>query len=144
MSGAMRAELRLERGQHPRGLVGVGAVVHAQLAVGRRDAQLVEEDPGQLVVVVLARVDQHLLVFAAQRQRHGGGLHELRPVPDDGGNSHCGVAPTAARCTIMAMGAARKLVGGAIGRRGRGREHAVWYLRYQVEGVTRDDDSPKP
>ena len=46
----------------------------------------------------------------------------------------------------MAMGAARKLVGGAIGLVAGAASHVVWYLRYQVEGITRDqpDDPPKP
>jgi hypothetical protein len=38
----------------------------------------------------------------------------------------------------MAMGAARKLVGGILGMATGAAKHAVWYLRYQVEGVTRD------
>ena len=99
----MLDQLGLERGEHPCGLVGVGAVVHAELAVRRRDAQLVEEDPRQLVVVVLAGVDQHLLVFSTQKQRHGGGLDELRAVPDDGGDSHgLGSRYSQRGCRIMA------------------------------------------
>ena len=38
---------------------------------------------GQLVVVVLARVDQQLLVALAQEPGDGRRLHELRAVPDD-------------------------------------------------------------
>jgi hypothetical protein len=38
----------------------------------------------------------------------------------------------------MAMGSARKVVGGAIGLVTGAAKHAVWYLRYQVEGATRD------
>jgi hypothetical protein len=48
-----------------------------------------------------------------------------------------------ARCTIMAMGSARKLVGGAVGLVAGAARHALWYLRYQAEGVTRDDE-PAP
>jgi hypothetical protein len=43
----------------------------------------------------------------------------------------------------MAMESARKLVGGAIGLVTGAARHAVWYVLYQVEGVTRDQpDSP--
>ena len=43
-----------------------------------------------------------------------------------------------ARGTIMAMEAALKLVGGMVGLVAGAARHAVWYVRYQVEGVTRD------
>jgi hypothetical protein len=46
-------------------------------------------------------------------------------------------------CTIMAMESARKVVGGVLGAVTGAAKHAVWYLRYQVEGVTRDG-SPEP
>jgi hypothetical protein len=46
----------------------------------------------------------------------------------------------------MAMESVGKLVGGALGLLTGAARHAVWYLRYQVEGVTRDqgDGAPKP
>ena len=40
----------------------------------------------------------------------------------------------------MAMETAWKLVGGVVGLVTGAAKHAVWYVRYQVEGVTRDDD----
>ena len=45
----------------------------------------------------------------------------------------------------MAMEAARKVVGGILGVAAGAARHAVWYLRYQVEGITHDrsDDGPK-
>jgi len=45
----------------------------------------------------------------------------------------------------MAMESARKLVGGALGLVTGAAKHALWYLRYQVDGITRDqnDDRPK-
>jgi hypothetical protein len=52
-----------------------------------------------------------------------------------------------ARGTIMAMESARKLVGGALVLVTGAAKHALWYLRYQVEGVTRDQRDggpPKP
>jgi hypothetical protein len=42
----------------------------------------------------------------------------------------------------MAMESARKLVGGVIGVVTGAAKHAVWYVRYQVEGVTRDGNPP--
>ena len=45
---------------------------------------------------------------------------------------------------MMAMGAARKLVGGAIGLMAGAARHAVWYLRYQLDGETHDDDEGPP
>ena len=44
----------------------------------------------------------------------------------------------------MAMGAARKLVGGAIGLMAAAARHAAWYLRYQVDGETRDHAEGPP
>ena len=52
--------------------------------LGARQAQLVEEDLRELVVVVLARVDQHLVGDLAQRSGDRRGLDELRPVADHG------------------------------------------------------------
>ena len=46
--------------------------------------------------------------------------------------------PVAREGTIMAMGAARKLVGGTVGLMAGAARHAVWYLRYQTEGATRE------
>jgi hypothetical protein len=40
---------------------------------------------------------------------------------------------------MMAMGAARKLLGGTVGLVAGAAKHAVWYLRYQAHGETRDD-----
>jgi len=57
---------RLECGQHPRGLRGVGPQRDPELAVGRGQAELLEEHRGQLVVEVLARVDEQFLVALAQ------------------------------------------------------------------------------
>ena len=44
----------------------------------------------------------------------------------------------------MAMDTARKLVGGLVGAVAGAAKHAVWYLRYQVEGVTHDDPKRAP
>jgi len=42
----------------------------------------------------------------------------------------------------MAMESARKLVGGVLGLVTAGARHAVWYVRYQVDGLTRDQGEP--
>ena len=38
----------------------------------------------------------------------------------------------------MAMGSAWKLVGGVAGVVAGAAKHAVWYVRYQIEGVTHE------
>ena len=43
-------------------------------------------------VVVLARVDEHLVRSVAQAVRHGGRLDELRPVADDRQDPHAVIA----------------------------------------------------
>ena len=86
--GLELGQYRLQRSQHPRGLLGVRARAGAQLAIRRGNAELVEEDLRQLVVVVLARVHDQLLVVLAQEPRHRGGLYELRAVADDREDSH--------------------------------------------------------
>jgi len=53
-----------------------------------------------------------------------------------------GVALWAARVQNHGVESARKLVGGVLGAVTGAAKHAVWYVRYQVEGVTRDD-SPR-
>jgi len=62
--------------------------VDLQLALGRRDAQLLEEDAAELVVVVLPGVDEQLLVGFPQFAGNRGRLHELRPVAHDRGYQH--------------------------------------------------------
>jgi len=75
---------RLQHGEHARRLRGVGAGVDTQLAVRSRDVELVHEHARELVVVMLAGVDEHLLVLDAQTMRDGSGLDELGAVADDG------------------------------------------------------------
>ena len=86
-----RAAVREHAAPAPRACARSAPVVpraDAQLAVGRGHAQLVEEDPRELVVVVLAGVDEQLLVALAQPARDRCGLYELRPVTDDRDDSH--------------------------------------------------------
>jgi hypothetical protein len=53
-----------------------------------------------------------------------------------------GVALFAARVQNHGVEAARKVVGGVLGAVTGAAKHAVWYLRYQTEGLTRDDSPP--
>jgi hypothetical protein len=48
----------------------------------------------------------------------------------------------AARVQNHGVEAARKVVGGVLGAVTGAAKHAVWYLRYQTEGLTRDDSPP--
>jgi hypothetical protein len=66
-----------------RDLVGVASGPDAELAIRRRQVELPEEDGGQLVVVVLARVKQDFVVPGSKPVGNGRSLHELGTVPDD-------------------------------------------------------------
>ena len=78
MAGSMRA-----------GLLAVGARAGLEPVARRRQLELLEEDGRELGVVVLAGVEDDLLDPAlAQRERERGRLDELRPVADDGKDSH--------------------------------------------------------
>jgi hypothetical protein len=82
--GALGRQQRRQRGQHAARLLGVGAAAQLEQVLGPRQLQLVEEDLRQLRVVVLARVDEHLLGGVTEPGRDRGGLHELRSVANDG------------------------------------------------------------
>ena len=73
---------------HDRGrLLRVRAGADAERVVGLADAELLEEDLGHLAVVVLARVDEHVLELVAPPAELRGDrrdLHHVRPRPDDG------------------------------------------------------------
>ena len=81
---ALGGQQRRERRQHAPGLLRVGAAAEVEQVLGPRKVELVEEDLREDRVVVLARVDEHLVGGLAQPVGDRGGLHELRPVPDDG------------------------------------------------------------
>ncbi len=93
----------------------VGPAADPELALGARDPELLDEDRRELVVVVLAGVDEVLLVLLAQEARDGRGLDELRPVSDDGDDLH---ARTAAAMTSRTRSATTLVSGpGAAARR---------------------------
>ena len=90
--------------------------------------------------MVLAGVDEQLLVALAQPARDRRGLDELRPVADDRDDSQ-----RLARIEIETYAGfvmTRKLIGNALGAvevaAGMAR-HVLWYLSYQVDGTTRVD-----
>ncbi len=60
----------------------------AEVMVGARQLQLVEEHGGHLLVVVLAGVDEHVDVPSAQLATHRTGLDELRPRADNRDDLH--------------------------------------------------------
>ena len=70
--------------QHGRRLAGVTVGAHPELDVGSRQVELVVEDAGQLTIVMLAGVEQHLAGHRAHRARHDRRLDVLRPIADDG------------------------------------------------------------
>ena len=90
------------------GLLGVGPGAHPELVVGRWQPELLEEDLGELAVVVLARVDQDLLRGLAQVPRDGRRLDELGPVPDH--RQHAPVRASSSR--PVAAGPPRSECGG--------------------------------
>jgi hypothetical protein len=88
--GLLVAHHVLEPLHHDGDLAHGRAGPHVERVVRAGDAQLVEEQVGQLRVVVLARVHEDLLALGAECDAEGGGLHELRPVPDQGDDAHGG------------------------------------------------------
>ena len=77
------ADRRLDAGQHLARLHRVGRRTDTKSDVGPGQVELVEEDAGQLVVVVLAGVEQDLAQLASQAARDDRALDVLRPVADD-------------------------------------------------------------
>ena len=98
----------------------------AELPLGRRHVELLDEDPRQLVVVVLAGVDEHLVVSLAQTARDGGRLHELGPVANDGEYPH--VLEDCGRGMTQLVDNVRGTVSAAVGAS----RHLLWYFGYQI------------
>lgn len=82
---ALFPEHLLELHHHGGGLLRLRSAPDLEVAVGPREAELLEEDPRHLLVVVLARVHEPLHDARAARQRlhDGRDLHEVRPCADD-------------------------------------------------------------
>ena len=87
--GLLLQHHRLDLREHPAGLLAVRPRARLEPVARRCKLELLEEDGRKLRVVMLARV-QHDLVHPALAEREGerGRLDELRPVADNGKDSH--------------------------------------------------------
>jgi hypothetical protein len=95
--------------------------------LGARQIQLLEEDLRQLVVVVLAGVDEHLGRPLPQPVRDRRRLHELRPVAYDREYTHeNGV------WGCLDMSVLRGTVQGVLAGVG----HVLWYVDWHTGGRT--------
>ena len=98
----------LQPKQHFADLPAVRPRPHSQIHVRLREVQFLEEDLGHPVVVVLAGVDQKLLMPGSP---HGpadwGGLDELRACPDHRGDFHEPPSPPATALASAATTASR-------------------------------------
>ena len=82
----------------------MGAGADAEVMVRRVDPELLVEEPGELVVVVLPRVHRAHVGATAQRGVEGGGLDELGAVADNGEEAlHRSTVPQGRAPTIPAM-----------------------------------------
>ena len=89
--GRVRDQQRFEAFHHLGGLLGVGAGADLEHVVGRGNAELFEEDLGHQAVVMLARMDDHLLAFGHAITQGGddrGHLDEVRSSAENVDNSH--------------------------------------------------------
>ena len=82
--GLRRHDRFFERYDHPASHRTMTATVDAEMLVGLRDIQLLEEDVGHVAVEMLTGVNEHLADVRARAQgaRHWRGLDELRPRAD--------------------------------------------------------------
>jgi hypothetical protein len=130
--GPLARDQRFQRGQHPRGLRGVGPAPEIELVIRPRQPQLVEEHARQLVVVVLAGVHQHLLGAGAQAVGDRGGLHKLRPVSYDREYSHWKNRVSTCLDMSTILDSVRGTVQGVLSGVG----HVIWYVDWQTGGQT--------
>jgi hypothetical protein len=73
----------------------MGSAADPEIVVRLGDIQDVEEDPGHVLVVVLARVDEDLLMVLPNLAAHGGCFDELRACPNDARDLHMSLEETA-------------------------------------------------
>ena len=97
--------------------------------IGPRERQLVEEHARQLVVVVLAGVDEHLSGTRPQPVRNCSGLHKLRPVSYDREYSHRFRVRTCLDMSTI-LDNVRGTVQGVLAGVG----HVIWYVDWQTGG----------
>ena len=83
-------EDRFDLLEHASGLRAVAAGTDAELIPGFGNAELLEEDIGHVLVIVLASVDEDFLAAGhlAQQARDDGRLDELGACADDGDDFH--------------------------------------------------------
>ena len=86
--GSVVLEHRGQGAEHGGGLGRVRPTAQAQLDLRPGNVELAHEDARQLVVVVLAGVDEQLVVLLPQMYRDSRRLDELRPVPDHRDHPH--------------------------------------------------------
>ena len=79
----------LQRNQHGGSHAGMRASRNAQIVIGLRYSQLVEESLGHVVVKMLARMNERFLNPSPQLARNNSRLDELRPCPHDARNLQC-------------------------------------------------------
>ncbi len=81
-------QYRFQLLEHLPGLLAMRAGADAQMVIGLRQIEFLEENVGERRVVVLARVHQHLIAPASQLSTEGGSLDELGAGADDGDDFH--------------------------------------------------------
>src|SRR2546426_991488 len=86
--GLLPIEDVLETVHHLRRLAGVTGASDSEVVVRSRHVEDLEEHVGHVLVIVLARVDQNLLVVLADLPAHRRGFNELRACADDARDFH--------------------------------------------------------
>jgi len=81
--GPLTHEHGLDGGQHPSRLLRLAAPADPERVVRPWQAELREERPGHGLVVMLAGVDEDLVVATPQRREERRGLDQLGTRPDD-------------------------------------------------------------
>ena len=125
--GPLVAQQRAERAEHARRLLGVRAAAERRARSPAAGLRAPDEDRDELVVVVLAGVDEQLVVRGAQRAGDGRGLDELRPVADDRDDLHrvprqpAACESAASMCSRTAAAAAERQRAGRLRQRARRR-----------------------
>src|SRR6059036_1538538 len=76
------------RPYHLRRLAGVTGASDAEVVVRSRHVEDLEEHVGHVLVIMLARMDENLLVMLANLPAHRCGLDELRACSDDARDFH--------------------------------------------------------
>jgi len=98
--------------------------------LGRVEAELVEEDLRELVVVVLAGVEDDLVRSVSQREREGSRLYELGAVADDRKDSHSDRESRRPMPLKILLAGAPLLVRGVMTGK-----TLVWYVNWRLERV---------